>query len=65
MKEDNKNIELRSEKVRYLLEVEYPYNLMACATVLHFAIFLFLLFALCLPFPHSEGECILLHLLEY
>lgn len=56
-------IELRSEKVRNLLG-EIPPSLVRWGTVIIVAIFLALLLVVCfVPYPHSQGECILQHLL--
>lgn len=65
MKEDieNTEIELRSEKVRRLLG-EIPPSLVRWGTVIIVAIFLALLLTVCfVPYPHSNGESILQHLL--
>ena len=57
MKKETK-IELRSEKVRNLLG-EIPPSL-----VIIIAIFLVLLLLVCfMPYPHSQGESILQHIL--
>lgn len=57
------NIELRSEKVRNLLG-EIPPALVRWGTVIIVAIFLILLLAVCfVPYPYSQGESILQHLL--
>lgn len=59
---DNK-IELRSEKVRKLIG-EIPSSLERWATVIIVIIFLGLLAAVCfLPYPYSNGESILEHIL--
>ena len=56
-------IELRSEKVRNLLG-EIPPSLVRWGTVIIVAIFLILLLVVCfMPYPHSQGESILQHLL--
>lgn len=56
-------IELRSEKVRNLLG-EIPPSLVRWGTVIIVAIFLALLLVVCfVPYPHSQGESILQHLL--
>lgn len=56
-------IELRSEKVRNLLG-EIPPSLVRWGTVIIAAIFLALLLVVCfVPYPHSQGESILQHLL--
>lgn len=60
-KEDN--IELRSEKVRKLLG-EIPPTLIRWGTVVMVAIFLVLLLVLCfMPYPYSNGESIINHIL--
>lgn len=57
------NIELRSEKVRNLLG-EIPPSLVRWGTVIIVAIFLVLLIVVCfMPYPHSNGESILQHLI--
>jgi hypothetical protein len=57
------DIELRSEKVRNLLG-EMPPALVRWGTVIIVAIFLALLLVVCfVPYPHSQGESILQHLL--
>lgn len=56
-------IELRSEKVRNLLG-EIPPALVRWGTVIIVAIFLVLLLVVCfMPYPYSNGESILQHLL--
>lgn len=56
-------IELRSEKVRNLLS-EIPPALVRWGTVIIVAIFLALLLVICfMPYPYSNGESILQHLL--
>lgn len=56
-------IEPRSEKVRNLLG-EIPPSLVRWGTVIIVAIFLILLLVVCfMPYPHSQGESILQHLL--
>ena len=56
-------IELRSEKVRNLLG-EIPPSLVRWGTVIIVAIFLALLLVVCfVPYPYSQGESILQHLL--
>ena len=58
------DIELRSEKVRNLLG-EIPPVLMRWGNVIILAIFLALLLVVCfVPYPHSQGESILQHLLS-
>ena len=60
-KEDN--VELRSEKVRNLLG-EIPPTLVRWGTVVIVAIFLVLLLVLCfMPYPYSNGESIINHIL--
>ena len=57
------DIELRSEKVRNLLG-EIPPSLVRWGTVIIVAIFLILLLVVCfMPYPHSQGESILQHIL--
>ena len=57
------DIALRSEKVRNLL-VEIPPSLVRWGTVIIVAIFLALLLVVCfVPYPYSQGESILQHLL--
>lgn len=57
------DIELRSEKVRNLLG-EIPPSLVRWGTVIIVAVFLILLLVVCfVPYPHSQGESILQHLL--
>ena len=57
------NIELRSEKVRNLLG-EIPPALVRYGTVIIVAIFLMLLLIVCLmPYPYSNGESILQHII--
>lgn len=61
---NNGNIELRSEKVRKLLG-EIPPSLVRWGTVIITVIFLALLATVCLiPYPYSNGESILHHLLK-
>lgn len=56
-------IELRSEKVRSLIG-EIPPALVWWGTVIIVAIFLALLLVVCfMPYPYSNGESILQHLL--
>ena len=63
-KRKNNDIELRSEKVQKLLG-EVPYSLVRWGTVVIVAIFLILLLVLCfMPYPYSNGESIMLHLLS-
>ena len=57
------DIALRSEKVRNLLG-EIPPALVRWGTVIIVAIFLALLLVVCfVPYPYSQGESILQHLL--
>ena len=57
------NIELRSEKVRNLLG-EIPPALVRYGTVIIVAIFLMLLLIVCfMPYPYSNGESILQHII--
>lgn len=57
------DIALRSEKVRNLLG-EIPPALVRWGTVIIVAIFLVLLLVVCfMPYPYSQGESILQHLL--
>ena len=57
------DIALRSEKVRNLLG-EIPPSLVRWGTVIIVAIFLALLLVVCfVPYPYSQGESILQHLL--
>lgn len=59
----NNEIELRSEKVRNLLG-EIPPALVRWGTVIIVAIFLALLLVVCfMPYPYSNGESILQHIL--
>ncbi|TGY77236.1 hypothetical protein E5359_019545 [Bacteroidales bacterium] len=63
-KRKNNDIELRSEKVQKLLG-EVPSSLVRWGTVVIVAIFLILLLVLCfMPYPYSNGESIMLHLLS-
>ena len=58
------NIELRSEKVRDLLG-EIPPSLVRRGTVIIVVIFLALILVVCfVPYPHSQGESILKHILQ-
>lgn len=63
-KASNENqMELRSEKVRNLLG-DIPPSLVRWGTVIIVAIFLALLLVMCfVPYPHSQGESILQHIL--
>ena len=57
------DIALRSEKVRNLLG-EIPPALVRWGTVIIVAIFLVLLLVVCfMPYPYSQGESILQHIL--
>lgn len=59
----NSDIELRSEKVRNLLG-EIPPSFVRWGTVIIVAVFLILLIVVCfMPYPHSQGESILQHIL--
>jgi hypothetical protein len=61
--ESHDKIELRSEKVRNLLG-EIPPSLVRWGTLIIVAIFLVLLLVVCfMPYPHSQGESILQHIL--
>ena len=61
--ESHDKIELRSEKVRNLLG-EIPPSLVRWGTLIIVAIFLVLLLVVCfIPYPHSQGESILQHIL--
>lgn len=62
-KNNSNDIELRSEKVRNLLS-EIPPFLVKWGTVIIVAIFLILLLIVCfMPYPYSQGESILQHIL--
>lgn len=62
-KNTSSDIELRSEKFRNLLG-EIPPSLVRWGTVIIVAIFLILLLVVCfMPYPHSQGESILQHIL--
>lgn len=62
-KNTSSDIELRSEKVRNLLG-EIPPALVRWGTVIIVAIFLVLLLVVCfMPYPYSQGESILQHIL--
>jgi hypothetical protein len=57
-------IELRSEKVRKLIG-EIPPSLVRCGTAIIAIVFLALLSAVCLlPYPYSNGESIIEHLIS-
>lgn len=57
------DMELRSEKVRNLLG-EIPPALVRCGTVIIVTIFLILLLIVCfMPYPYSNGESILQHII--
>ena len=61
--ESHDKIELRSEKVRNLLG-EIPPSLVRWGTLIIVAILLVLLLVVCfMPYPHSQGESILQHIL--
>lgn len=58
------NIEIRSEKVRTLIG-EIPPGLVRWGTGIILLIFIALIAAVCfLPYPYSEGETILRHILS-
>lgn len=62
-KKISNDIELRSEKVRDLLG-EIPPSLVRWGTVIIVAIFLALLLVVCfVPYPYSNGESILQHII--
>ena len=62
-KKSSEEIELRSEKVRNLLG-EIPPYLIRWSTAIIVAIFLILLLVICfMPFPYSNGESILQHII--
>lgn len=62
-KKSSNEIELRSEKVRNLLG-EIPSSLIRWGMVIIIAIFLILLLVVCfMPFPYSNGESILQHII--
>lgn len=64
-KKSSNEIELRSEKVRNLLG-EIPSSLIRWGTVIIIAIFLILLLVVCfMPYPYSNGESILQHIIFY
>lgn len=61
--ENNCDIELRSEKVRSILG-DIPQSLVMWGTGIIIFIFLTLLIVVCfVPYPHSEGESIMRHIL--
>lgn len=61
--ETSDRIELRSEKVRKLMG-EIPPSLIRWGTAVIVIVFLALLTAVCLlPYPYSDGESILRHIL--
>lgn len=61
--ENNCDIELRSEKVRSILG-DIPQSLLMWGTGIIIFIFLTLLIVVCfVPYPHSEGESIMRHIL--
>ncbi len=58
-------IELRSEKVRKFIG-EIPPSLVRCVTVVMMLIVISLIAVICiLPYPYSNGESILYHLLGF
>ena len=58
------DIELRSEKVRQLLG-KIPPALVTWGTAIILFIFLVLIIVVCfVPYPHSQGESILQHLIK-
>ena len=62
-KKSSNEIELRSEKVRNLLG-EIPSSLIRWGTVIIITILLILLLVVCfMPFPYSNGESILQHII--
>lgn len=67
MKEDNSSnekIELRSEKVRKFIG-EIPQSLVRAGMIVMTICFIGLIAALCmLPYPYSNGESIIWHLIE-
>ena len=64
-KKSSNEIELRSEKVSNLLG-EIPSSLIRWGTVIIIAIFLILLLVVCfMPYPYSNGESILQHIIFY
>lgn len=61
----NDRIELRSEKVREIIG-DIPSSLVIWGTAIIAIVFLALLAAICLlPYPYSNGESILQHLLYF
>ena len=63
-KDFDENMELRSEKVRQILG-EIPSSLMRWGLVIMAIILLGLILVVCLvPYPYSDGESILRHLLS-
>ena len=63
-KDFDENMELRSEKVRQILG-EIPSSLMRWGLVIMAIILLGLILVVCLvPYPYSDGESILRHLLQ-
>lgn len=64
MNTDNEKIELRSEKVRHLID-EIPPALVRWGIAIVAAITAVLILAVCLlPYPYSGGESIIRHLLD-
>ena len=62
-KKSSEEVELRSEKVRNLLGEIHP-SLIRWGTAIIVAIFLILLLVICfMPFPYSNGESILQHII--
>lgn len=59
---DNDKIELRSEKVRKLIDKNPPF-LVRWGTVIVIVIFLAFILVICfMPYPYSKGETILQHI---
>lgn len=57
------NFRMRSKKVRDLLG-ELPQSLVSTSAAVLIIVFVILLSVICIvPYPHSQGECILLHFL--
>lgn len=64
-KTTNDKIELRSEKVRQLIG-EIPPSLVRCGTAIIAIVFIAIIAAVCLlPYPYSNGESIIQHLIGY
>lgn len=60
----HEKIELRSEKVRHLIE-EIPPSLVRWGIVIISIVFIALVAAICLlPYPYSNGESILEHIIR-